>query len=238
MVTSSRPYEYNAAPHQSATNWMAPDASPSTKPQTEGWQPFGRINQQESPLTPAFSPFTPSLQGPPPQNWPASHPEPSPREELAWPVPQRSISYSNLEGLHNQQQYPPYSNSSSQQGSGVYTPKPRVLHSTGMYPPPIQTSGTAAPPYEASSATASDTPHQPHSAQSLPPVPVSNWQQSYPYQKPASAGPEYHEGWSAGHGGQQQQQQQQHQQGAPPPSGGYYPDSGHGIYYPPPQQGR
>ncbi|KAE8447449.1 hypothetical protein EG329_010722 [Mollisiaceae sp. DMI_Dod_QoI] len=234
VVTSSRNFEYNTAPHHGATNWMAPDASPGAKPQTEVPQPYWRVNQQESPLTPAFSPFTPSLQIPPPQNWPASHPEPSPREDIGWSVPQRSISYSNLEGLHNHQQYSPYPNPPPQAGPDQYAAKPRVLHSSGMYPPPIQTSGAPVPPYEAASATSSDTPQHPHSAQSLPPVPISNWQQPYSYQKPASAGPEYHEGWSAGHGGQPHLQPGTQA----PPSGYGYPDPGPGMYYPPPHQGR
>lgn len=233
VVTSSRNFEYNTAPHQGATNWMAPDASPSTKPQSDVPQSFWRVNPQDSPLTPAFSPFTPSLQIPPPQNWPASHPEPSPREDIGWSVPQRSISYSNLEGLHNNHQYGPYANPSPQSGPDPYT-KPRILQSSSMYPPPIQTSGPAVPPYEAASATSSETPQHPHSAQSLPPVPMSNWQQPYSYQKPASAGPDYHEGWSAGHGGPQHLPQ-----GTQPPPPGYgYQDPGHGMYYPPPHQGR
>lgn len=233
VVTSSRNFEYNTAPHQGTTNWMAPDASPSTKAQTDVPQSFWRVNPQDSPLTPAFSPFTPSLQIPPPQNWPASHPEPSPREDIGWSVPQRSISYSNLEGLHNNQQYSPYAHPPPQPGPDPYT-KPRVLQSSNMYPPPIQTSGPAVPPYEAASATSSETPH-PHSAQSLPPVPMSNWQQPYSYQKPASAGPDYHEGWSAGHGGQHHGLPQEPQA---PPSGYAYQDPGHGLYYPPPHQRR
>jgi hypothetical protein len=215
---------------------MAPDVSSNPKPQTEAPQSFWRQNPQDSPLTPAFSPFTPSLQIPPPQNWPTSQTEASPRDDLSWSVPQRSISYSNLEGLqqHHQQHYTPYSHAPSHPiADAHYTTKPRVLQSSGnMYPPPISTSGSVLPPPEPASAS-SEAPHHPHSAHSLPPVPFSNWQQQpYSYQKPASAGPEQHYGeWNAPQGGPQHLQGE----GAHPPQPGYgYGEHATGMYYPPP----
>jgi hypothetical protein len=57
VVTSSRNFEYN---NHGPTNWMAPDASPGIKHQGDVPQSFWRPNPQDSPLTPAFSPFTPS----------------------------------------------------------------------------------------------------------------------------------------------------------------------------------
>ncbi|KAH8814174.1 hypothetical protein F5882DRAFT_485699 [Hyaloscypha sp. PMI_1271] len=239
VVTSSRNFEYPPGP----TNWMAPDASPSTKaPTSDVPQPYWRVNPQDSPLTPAFSPFTPNLQIPPQQNWPAPHPEASPRDDMSWSVPQRSISYSNLEGLQSQhhQHYSQYSHPPSQPGSDHYTTKPRVLPSSGMYPPPISTSGSAIPPSETSSAGLPDTSQHPHSAGSLPPVPYSSWQQPYSYQKPPSSGADHYGGY-APHGSLPHLQGGPPVQGegahGPPPNYGYGDPAG-GIYYPPPHSGR
>ena len=243
VVTASRSFEYNHGP----TNWMAPDASPSMRaPPSDAPQSLWRTNAQDSPLTPAFSPFTPNLQIPPPQNWPAPHTDASPRDEIGWSVPQRSISYSNLEGLQSHhQQYAQYGHPPSQPPTDHYTTKPRVLHSSGMYPPPISTSGSAIPPAETTSAGPPDTPQHPHSASSLPPVPYSNWPQpqQYSYPKPPTSGPEHYGGWNAPHGSLPQLQ------GHPPAGdgghGGHGPPSNYGfgepaggMYYPPPPHGR
>ena len=236
VVTSSRNYEYPQV-SQGATNWMAPDASPSSKAPGEGPPSFWRGNPHDSPMTPAFSPFTPNLTMPPAQSWPISHPEASPREDLSWAgsAPQRSISYSNLEGLQNQthQQYSPYPHAPTQPAPEHYTTKPRILPSSGMYPPPIATSGNHVAPSEPGSAPGHDISHQqPHSANSLPPVPFNNWQQQPYYQKPASAGAEhYGGGWNT------PQQGQPHLHGQPgPPGPGYYGDHAGGAYYPPPHR--
>lgn len=230
VVTSSRPYEY---PHPSGTtNWMAPEPSPSAKPHSDAPQPFWRVNPQDSPLTPAFSPYTPNL---PPQNWPASHTEASPREDVNWSVPQRSMSYNNLEGLQNQQSYSPYHHPPPGPISDHYTTKPRVLQSSGMYPPPpISTAANPAPPPETASTAPPETT-QPHSANSLPPVPFSNWQQPYSYQKPPSASSEYHGAWNSPHGNQP------HVQGEathPPPTTYGYGEPAPPMYYQQPHSGR
>lgn len=185
---------------------MAPNASPGTKPQGDVSQTFWRPNPQESPITPAFSPFTPSLQIPPAQNWPPPHTEPSPRDEIAWSVPQRSSSYSNLDGLQNQQQYSHYPPTNPQhQGLEAYTNKSRI-----MYPPAITTSGSHS--IEHPSAT---TPH-PQSAGALPQGNYPNWQQQpYAYQK-APSNEQY-----GSYGGQ---------------SGYGYGDAPSGSYYPPQSQ--
>jgi hypothetical protein len=241
VVTSSRNFEYPQGP----TNWMAPDASPSTKVSTSDVPPpYWRVNPQDSPQTPAFSPFTPNLQIPPQQNWPAPHPEASPRDDLSWSVPQRSMSYNNLEGLQNQHhQYGQYSHPPSQPLADHYTTKPRVLQSSGMYPPPISTSGSAIPPPETTSAGAPDTPQHPHSAGPLPPVPYSNWQQPYSYQKPPTSGPDHYGGY-APHGSLPHiqpgppVQAVQSEGGHGPPTNYGYGDSAGGMYYPPPHSGR
>lgn len=226
VVTSSRNFDYN----QGATNWMAPDASPSIKHQAEMPQSFWRPNPQDSPLTPAFSPFTPSLQIPPPQNWPPHHPEPSPREDISWSAPQRSISYGNIESLQNHHQYPPYSNAPPN-ATEHYTTKPR-----GMYPPPISAPASAitAP---ASSSIANEAIHHPHSAGPLSSAQFQTWQQPYSYQKPAGTSAE-------GYGGYTSHEALPRPSGfvsqAPPPPQHYtYPEPASGMYYSgPPHPGR
>ncbi|TAQ84847.1 hypothetical protein B7494_g6839 [Chlorociboria aeruginascens] len=161
-----RNYEYNQGP----TNWMAPNASPSTKTQAELPSSYWRVGPQDSPLTPAFSPFTPSLQIPPPQNWPSHPSEPSSREDLSWSGPQRSFSYSNLEGVQNHHSYAPYAHPPPPHPSNDHY-KSRMEH-PGMYPPPISTSAPSLPPAETSSAS---TP---------------SWQSPYPYPKPAGTSAE------------------------------------------------
>ncbi|KAH8602836.1 hypothetical protein B0O99DRAFT_604437 [Bisporella sp. PMI_857] len=232
VVTSSRNFEYG----HGSTNWMAPEASPGAKshpelPPPDLQTPYWRVNHQESPITPAFSPFTPSLQIPPLQTWSNNHPEPSPREDLSWSVPQRSISYSNLEGIQNHHQNPPYaSHPQSHPISDHYTTKPRLQH-TGMYPPPISTSAGNHPPTEYSPAATSESAQQSQSAGVLPPVTYSQWQQPYSYQKPVGSSSEHYSSWNQTHG--------------PPsvPEGHaqpvHYGYAASGSYYPPPpDQGR
>jgi hypothetical protein len=205
---------------------MAPDASPSTsKAPSEIPPSYWRVNAQESPMTPAFSPFTPSLQVPPPQNWPASQAESIQRDEMSWSVPQRSMSYGSLESLQSHNQYSPYPNLHSQAPpiSDHYSTKPRSMHS-GMFPPPISTSSSTLPPPETLSAASSEGPQHPHSAGPHYP----NWQQPpYTYQKPTG---ESYGSWSSSHGGQPE--------GHAPPAGYNYGEPPSNMYYPPPPQGR
>lgn len=230
VVTASRNFEYAQPPHHGTTNWMAADASPNTtQPRTEGTQSYWRVNPQDSPLTPAFSPFTPGLQIPPPQNWPPPHTDVSPREDSWSSGPPRSISYGNLEGLqHSNSQYPQYPHPPSI--NDHYTTKPRVLQSSGMFPPPIQTSASSVGSHEPISATSSDQHQHAHSANSLPSF--SNWQHPYSYQKPVSAGTEHYSGWNGPHGGQPHNPAEAGH--AQPPTGYAYGDPGNNIYYPPP----
>ena len=230
---TSRSYDYS----HGNTNWMAPDASPSTKP-PDLPQSFWRVNNQDSPLTPAFSPFTPSLPIPPPQSWPATHSEASPRDEMSWPVPQRSISYSNLEGLNNHHHYgsfPHPQNPQPHPSPDHYTSKPRAMHSS-MYPPPISTSNSGHPATEATSAATSDPSQHSYSAGSLPPAHYPHWQQPYPYQKPVGPSSEPYSPWgnphSAPHHGLSEE-------GHATPTGyGYGDPASGGGFYPPPHSGR
>jgi hypothetical protein len=170
---------------------MAPDVSPSTSSTTLP-QSYWGVNPQDSPLTPAFSPYTPNLQIPSAQNWPVSHAEPSPRDELAWSVPQRSISYGNMDNLQSSQFGP--SNPQSHP-SPDYPLKGRPMH-TGMYPPPISTSVGGHSMPEASPATSIDTPQHVQSAGALQSH-YSQWQQPYSYPKPIGSASESYDLWSA-----------------------------------------
>jgi len=217
VATSSRNFDYS---HGGPTNWMAVDASPSTKPQPDIANSYWRMNNQDSPMTPAFSPFTPNLPNPSAQNWTPQQAEPSPREEMSWSVPQRSISYSNLEGLQGgHQAYSPY--------------PPRMQQHAGMYPPPISTSTSAIPASESSSASTS-TPQHSHSAGALPGT-FSTWHQPpYTYQKPAGSSLDAYGNWSSG-------QQPQISEGQTEPAHYSYGEPGSGgVFYPgpPPHQGR
>lgn len=233
VVTSSRNYEYPQT-SQGHINWMAPEPSPGSKTQGDMSQTFWRPNPQDSPITPAFSPYTPGMNIPPPHNWP-SHAEPSPREDGPWGPPQRSISYSNIEGLQNQQHYSTYPNPPTPAIPEQFEAKPRVLlSSNSMYPPPISTShhpssGPASAPLHGPA-----DPH-PHLANPLPPVPSYNWQTQsqqpqspYPYQKPMSAPGENYGGWHPSPQGPP----------PPPPPPNYGYSDPNSVYYPPPHHGR
>jgi len=222
VISSSRTFDYS----HSSTNWMAPDASPSAKAPTDV-PPFWRVNPQDSPMTPAFSPFTPNLHIPP-QNWPPVGTDPSPREDLGWSVPQRSISYGNLESLHHQNLHPyvPFQHSTRHPAVENYTTKARGLQS-GMYPPPLSTSTSTISAVETSPATTTDTSQ--HSAGSLPSATYSSWQQPYSYPKPVGSSAESYGGWSSSHGGHPALPEEEH---AAPTSYGYG-EPASGMYYPP-----
>lgn len=198
---------------------MAPEASPNTaRTPSEMQSSYWRPNAQDSPMTPAFSPYTPGLQIPPPQNWPTSQAEAPQRDELSWSVPQRSMSYSNLENSSSHAQYPPYHHPA--QGTPMpdhFQSKPRTMQ-TGMFPPPLTTSSNILPPPETATL-----PSDPHSASPHYP----GWQQSYPYQKPAG---EPYSAWSSG--GTAHIPEETH---APAYN---YGEPSSSLYYPPPPQGR
>jgi len=219
IVATSRNFDFN----HGSTSWIPPDTSPNTAKTPSDMPPYWRVNPQDSPMTPAFSPFTTI---PPPQNWSTSQAEPVHRDELSWSVPQRSMSYSNLESLQSQNQYSPYPHSQAPPLSDHFSAKPRTMHS-GMYPPLISTPSSILPPPETVSSTASEGPPlHPHSAGPHYPT----WQQQpYGYQK--SPGEPYG-AWSGQHGGSHPEE------GHPPPPGYLYAEPPSTMYYPPPPQGR
>ncbi|CAG8956092.1 hypothetical protein HYFRA_00011876 [Hymenoscyphus fraxineus] len=225
VVTSARSFDYN---NHGATNWMAPDASPGIKNPGDVSQQYWRANAQDSPLTPAFSPFTPNLQIPPPQNWPTPHTEPSPREDMSWPVPQRSMSYNNLDGLQNHQQnYAPY----SQAPPDHYTAKPRSQQLPAMYPPPLSASSMMA---QNTSPTTTDPLPHPHSTGSLPPAPYGSWQQPYYPKSIGSTGEDNYHGWNTNQG-LPRPAQYSGSTHASAPAPAYYAEPQSGVYYAPHQ---
>jgi hypothetical protein len=172
---------------------MAPDTSPNSKGPADVPQNYWR-NTNDSPMTPAFSPFTPNTMSmQPSQQWPAHHhPEPSPRDDLAWSIPQRSMSYNNLDNLQNQHQYGPFNQHPPHTGDNYMT-KPRGLQS--MYHPPIATVEATLP---SNGPPSGQEPTQTSQAGgNLPSFPT--WQQSYNYSKGGHSGTESYQNWSTPH---------------------------------------
>jgi len=113
VASSSRPYEYGITTTTATTaaNWITPDAvsSPTTsKPADLAWRAY----PAESPLTPAFPPYTPHAAGPAPG---ATWSEGTGRDDMtaaAWGTypapPARSLSF-GAEGMTaaHAGQYPP-----------------------------------------------------------------------------------------------------------------------------------
>ncbi|KAK3337110.1 hypothetical protein B0T19DRAFT_60884 [Cercophora scortea] len=186
-TASSRAYEYG---HHGMTNWMSADASPSSsKPSDLTWRSY----PSESPITPAFSPYTPHAP-PPSATWSASvGSESSSRDDIAWSTypapPSRSLSF----GAESHQQYPSISQMSGH-SSRPYDRKSSSI-SAEMYPPPI---ATTIPGIETIPGTTLEH-NVSLSAGAIPPSSYGSWQQSYPYSKPA----EGYGGWYGEAGAQQ-----------------------------------
>ncbi|KAL0474703.1 hypothetical protein QR685DRAFT_20231 [Neurospora intermedia] len=192
-ATNTRSYEFG---QHGMANWISHDAGPNTSKPND-INPNWRSYTTESPITPAFPPYTPHA--PQSATWSAaSMGSESSRDELAWsssgyPVPSsRSMSFGGGgEGITSQQ-YPP----ASQTGGGgrPYDRKSSAI-SSDIYPSPI---ANIMPGIDTVSGTSQD-PHPAVSAGAVPPTGYASWQQPYQYSKPA-------EGYSAwyGEGGDQQ----------------------------------
>ncbi|KAK4252281.1 hypothetical protein C7999DRAFT_10195 [Corynascus novoguineensis] len=193
----TRAYEYG---QHGIPNWMPPDASPnSSKPSDMNatWRSY----PSDSPITPAFSPYTPH--GPPPSaTWSASvGSDSASRDDIAWSTypapPPRSMSF-GAENMGGHQQYPSISQMGNHQPRAFDRKSSSV--SADMYPPPI---ATTIPGIETVPGTAMDH-NVSLSAGAVPPSSYASWQQSYSYSKP----PEGYGGWygeagdqnSSGHG--------------------------------------
>lgn len=180
------------------TNWMSADASPSSSKPGDlntSWRSY----PGDSPITPAFSPYTPHA---PPSSATWSGSEPSSRDDIAWSSypapPSRSLSF-GAEGMTGHQSYPSISQVSNHSSRGYDRKSSSV--SADMYPPPI---ATTIPGIETVPGTTMDH-NVSLSAGAVPPSSYASWQQSYSYSKPA----ESYGGWygenpgdqhSSGHG--------------------------------------
>ncbi|KAK0618325.1 hypothetical protein B0T17DRAFT_496385 [Bombardia bombarda] len=198
-ASSTRPYEYS---QHGMTNWMAADASPSSSKPSDlnaTWRSY----PNESPITPAFSPYTPHA---PPSSatWSTSvGSESSSRDDMAWSSypapPPRSLSF-GAESMTSHQQYPSISQMSNHSGRS-YDRKSGSI-SSEMYPPPI---ATTIPGIETVPGTTLEH-HVSLSAGAIPPSSYGSWHQSYSYSKPA----ESYGGWY-GEGGAQESHPPEHQ---------------------------
>ncbi|KAK3329607.1 hypothetical protein B0H66DRAFT_31911 [Apodospora peruviana] len=204
-ASSNRPYEYG---HHGMTNWMSDTSPSSSKPSdlSASWRSY----PAESPITPAFSPYTPHAP-PPSASWSS---ESSSRDDATWPSyppPPRSLSF----GGESHQQYPSVSQMSGH-SSRPYDRKSSTM-SADMYPPPI---ATTIPGIETVPGTSME--HQISlSAGAIPPSNYGSWQPSYSYSKPTDS---YGGGWYGEAGAQQHLGS-----GEPHPS--EHPHSGSSMYY-------
>lgn len=210
-ASSTRSYEYGG---QGMTNWMSTDASPSSSKPSDlhgTWRSY----PTDSPITPAFSPYTPH--GPPSSaTWSASvGSESSSRDDMAWSSypapPPRSMSF-GAEAVGNHQPYSSVSQISSH-SSRPYDRKTSSM-SAEMYPP----IATTIPGIETVPGTTLEQ-HVSLSAGAIAPSSYGSWQQPYPYSKPA----EGYAGWY-GEGGQQNI-------GAGEPHPSEHPQSATSMYY-------
>jgi hypothetical protein len=200
------------------TNWMSEPSPSSSKPGdlSATWRTY----PQESPITPAFSPYTPHAP-PPSATWTQSS-ESSSREDMNWssyPPPPRSMSFGN-DGVssHHPQQYPPISQMAAPPNR-PYDRKSGAPMSAEMYPPPIAT--TIAGVDNVPGTTLEHNVSL--SAGAVPPPSYGQWQQPYPYTKPN----EGYGGWYGENGTAQPMSHEEHVQPAPsesqpPPSNMYY----------------
>ena len=194
-ASASRTYPEYGAPGM--TNWMAPEASPSSSKPGD-LNATWRTYPHESPITPAFSPYTPHAP-PPSASWNAPPSGDSSREEMAaWstypPPPPRSLSF-GAEGMTgHSQQYPPISHLTSQAGRS-YDRKSSGPMSADMYPPPI---ATTIPGVDSIPGTTMEH-NISLSAGAVPPPNYGSWQQPYSYSKPG----ETYGGWYGENGSSQ-----------------------------------
>ena len=203
-ASSTRTFDYG---HGGVPNWMSPGAAPnSSKPAdlNATWRSY----PAESPITPAFSPYTPH--GPPPSaTWgatPVGGETPS-REDMHWSSypapPSRSLSFGSDAMTSHPQPYPPI----SQMASRPYDRKPSGM-SAEMYPSPI---ATTIPGVETIPGTTIDQQGSLPAGAVGPAGSYEAWQQPYPYSKPGDA----YEGWYGDQGsGEQSSSHSQHQPGS------------------------
>ena len=153
--------------------------SPGGHSTPDGGPPNNFWMKPETPLTPSYSPFTSAPPGPPfpVRNLESAFASPLgphvPKTEPEWHQPTRSMSYSHLEGLH--QQHGP------EAFHQLYQPDSRRHTSTDMPPPPSLRNSSIGS--SSAGASVSDPSMMPISA---PPLTPGAQQSPYPF---GSAGP-------------------------------------------------
>ncbi|KAA8570178.1 hypothetical protein EYC84_002502 [Monilinia fructicola] len=206
VVNSSQNFDYSGGPPA----WVASEVSPGTKTPADMSGNYWSTSSQESPMTPGFSPYiAPNMHMGNAQNWQSrghhGQSETNAREP-EWPVPQRSVSYSNLEGMQ-----------ASSQHSAYVAPQPtdpilqlRIPHSAA----------------EISSASTIGTAYT-HSVTPMSAGSYTGWNQPYPggYAK-VPTGVDTYTSWNGGQGGQRIVEEEESAVGYPG-----YASSGGGVNY-------
>ncbi|KAH8815274.1 hypothetical protein F5884DRAFT_665693 [Xylogone sp. PMI_703] len=207
---SSRGLEY---PPISSAGWVPSEPSAVRGTNPHGDMPLSswRINAQDSPVTPTFSPYGQGQMSL--QSW--QQPVADARDEMSWSLPQRSASYGNLEALHSGHQYSAYPQPTTHHIAEPYPPK-HGGHHPALYPQGVSTSPT----------TLSELSSNP--ADGLPQA-YNHWQQPYPSMEPN--GPAYGS-WNGN-----PRHPQMVEAGQVPMQYGY-PEPPNGSYYPPPPNPR
>jgi hypothetical protein len=215
---------------------MPNDPGSMAKNPSDVSSPYWRMNSHETPLTPAFSPFSSNVHLPPHPNWPHSATEPNSREDLGWSVPQRSMSYSNHDSLHHPPTYSAFHQSPQEPNSrDEFVPR-QAAQPPDVYAPTLTPASVSASTAESTmSATTADTAQHTSGPPLPPPFPNPQGWNSYPYKVPTLASSnDGYGGWygqsstlpSHPHGGE----------GMPPPTYGQV-ESYSGMYYPTATQG-
>ncbi|KAJ8059097.1 hypothetical protein OCU04_012073 [Sclerotinia nivalis] len=222
VVATSRNFDYNGG----HTPWMGPEVSPGTKTPADMSGHYWPANSQESPMTPGFSPYTtPNMHMATAQTWQSrghhGQPETNSREP-EWPAPQRSVSYSNLEGMQASNQHSAYG---LPHPSDSYTSARTRAPNGAMYPPNITTTHPHSGA-EISSASTIGTAYT-HSATPMSAGSYTSWNQPYAggYAK-VSPGVDTYAPWNDAHGEGRIVEEEES-------AGGYggYGNSGGGVYY-------
>ncbi len=196
-ASTTRAYEYG---QHGMTNWMSAESPSSSKPgdMSASWRSY----PGDSPITPAFSPYTPHAP-PPSATWSASvGSESSSRDDIAWSSypapPPRSLSF-GAESMTGHQSYPSMSQVGNSSSRGYDRKSSGV--SADMYPPAIT---TTIPGIETIPGTTLDQAVS-LSAGAVPPTSYASWGQSYTYSKPG-------EGYGAWYGEAGEQHSSGHSQ--------------------------
>lgn len=174
-------------------NWMAPKAMPIQRMHGDMPEYLG-MHTQESPITPGFSPFTPNM----PHHsmaW-SAHPDAGRPDEAAFSIPQRSISYSNLEGLsglHTFSPMAPAPPSFSEQLNGKAPMAPAT-----SYPPPISTAaGHLSAEVHSASTTSTSQPSSTMSGSISSASSFGSWQTPYGYPKTLGSTTDTYAPWTS-----------------------------------------